>query len=110
MSNMANTKRLTEKVEVLSHGTQGDGYGGYIPTVTVEDTISVHIEQMQAGKDIEQAQITLPGTYRMISRKDVTAGQTIRWNGKEYAITSTPQADHVRRTRYYHFTMHVINK
>ncbi len=108
---MANTKRLTEKVEVLSHGTERDGgYGGYIPTVTVEDTISVHIEQMQAGKDIEQAQITLPGTYRMISRKDVTAGQTIRWNGKEYAITSTPQVDHVKRTRYYHFTMHVINK
>ena len=35
---MANTKRLTEKVEVLSHGTERDGgYGGYVPTVTVED-------------------------------------------------------------------------
>ena len=107
---MANTLRLTETVEVLSHGTQGDGYGGYVPTVTVEGTIKAHIEQMQAGKDIEQAQITLPATYRMISRKDVEAGNTIRWMGKEYAVTATPQADHVRRTRYYHLTMHAINK
>ena len=79
---MANTKRLTETVEVLSHGTESDGYGGYIPTVTVVDTIKVYIEQMQAGKDIEQAQITLPGTYRMISarmwRQATPSGGTAR--------------------------------
>lgn len=104
-----NTLRLTEKVEVLSYGTQDDGYGGTIPVTNVDFEMWTQIEQLRTSKDIEQAQITLPATYRVRTRKEVTAKNGIRWRGKDYAIISAPQVDYVRRTRYYVFDMHIIN-
>ena len=105
-----NTLRLTEKVSVLSYGSQDDGYGGTIPSVTVDFEMWAQIEQLRTGKDIEQAQITLPATYRMRSRKEVTAKSGIRWRGQDYSVISTPWVDHVRRTRYYVCDMHRMNK
>ena len=97
--------RLTEKVEVISYGSVSDGAGGTIPVKQVLFEMYVAIEQLQARKDIEQAQMTFPLTYRVKSRKDVEKGSIISWKGKEFVVTSTPYTEDIRRVRYYYFDM-----
>ena len=97
--------RLTEKVEVISYGSASDGAGGTIPVKQVLFEMYVAIEQLQTRKDIEQAQMTLPLTYRVKSRKAVEVGNIISWKGKEFVVTSTPYTEDVRRVRYYYFDM-----
>ena len=50
--------RLTEKVEIISYGSTSDGAGGTIPVKQVLFEMYVAIEQLQARKDIEQAQLS----------------------------------------------------
>ena len=97
--------RLTEKVEVISYGSASDGAGGTIPVKQVLFEMYVAIEQLQTRKDIEQAQMTFPSTYRVKSRKAVEVGNIISWKGKEFVVTSTPYTGDVRRVRYYYFDM-----
>ena len=97
--------RLTEKVEVISYGSTSDGAGGTIPVPRVLFEMYVAIEQLQARKDIEQAQLTFPLTYRVKSRRPVKVKDIISWKGKEFVVTSTPHTEDVRRVRYYYFDM-----
>ena len=100
--------RLTEKIKAISEGSQPDGYGGSIPVDVVEFETWASIEQLRMSKDIEQAQLNLPATYRVKTRKEFFEHNLIEWRGKKYSIISTPQTDFVRRTRIYTFDIHEL--
>lgn len=97
--------RLTEKIQAVSEGSQPDGYGGNIPVDVVDFEAWASIEQLRTSKDIEQAQISLPSTLRVRTRKEFDKKQIVKWRGKKYSILSTPQVDFVRRSRFYTFNM-----
>jgi SPP1 family predicted phage head-tail adaptor len=97
--------RLTEKIQAISEGSKSDDYGGSIPVDTVDFEAWASIEQLRTSKDIEQAQISLPSTFRVRTRKEFDKKQIVKWRGKKYSILSTPQVDFVRRSRFYTFNM-----
>ena len=97
--------RLTEKIKAITQGSQSDGYGGSIPVDVVAFETWASIEQLRMSKDIEQAQLNFPATYRVKTRKEFFEHNLIEWRGKKYSILSTPQVDFVRRSRFYTFNM-----
>lgn len=97
--------RLTEKIKAITQGSQPDGYGGSIPVDVIEFETWASIEQLRTSKDIEQAQLNLPATYRVKTRKEFFEHNLVEWRGKKYSILSTPQVDFVRRSRFYTFNM-----
>jgi len=100
--------RLTEKIKAITQGSQSDGYGGSIPVDVVEFETWASIEQLRTSKDIEQAQLNLPATYRVKTRRELFEYNLIEWRGKKYSILSTPQVDFVRRARIYTFDIHEL--
>lgn len=100
--------RLTEKIQAISEGSQPDGYGGNVPVEVVDFEAWASIEQLRTSKDIEQAQISLPSTFRIRTRKEFNKKQIVKWRGQKYSIISTPQTDFVRRTRIYTFDIHEL--
>ena len=100
--------RLTEKIKAIIQEGQPDGYGGSIPVDVVDFETWASIEQLRTSKDIEQAQISLPSTFRVKTRKEFNKKQIVKWRGKKYSIISTPQVDFVRRTRIYTFDIHEL--
>ena len=100
--------RLTEKIKAITQEGQPDGYGGSIPVDTVDFEAWASIEQLRTSKDIEQAQISLPSTFRVRTRKEFDKKQIVKWRGQKYSIISTPQTDFVRRTRIYTFDIHEL--
>lgn len=100
--------RLTEKIQAISEGSQSDGYGGNIPDDVVDFEAWASIEQLRTSKDIEQAQVSLPSTFRIRTRKEFNKKQIVKWRGQKYSIISTPQVDFVRRARIYTFDIHEL--
>jgi len=100
--------RLTEKIKAITQGSQPDGYGGSIPVDVVDFEAWASIEQLRTSKNIEQAQISLPSTFRVRTRKEFDKKQVVRWRGQKYSIISTPQVDFVRRSRIYTFDIHEL--
>ena len=100
--------RLTEKIKAIIQEGQPDGYGGSIPVDVVDFETWASIEQLRTSKDIEQAQISLPSTFRVRTRKEFDKKQIVKWRGQKYSIISTPQTDFVRRTRIYTFDIHEL--
>ena len=100
--------RLTEKIKAITQGSQPDGYGGSIPVDVVEFETWASIEQLRTSKDIEQAQLNLPATYRVKTRREFFEYNLIEWRGQKYSIVSTPQVDFVRRARIYTFDIHEL--
>ena len=100
--------RLTEKIQAISEGSQSDGYGGSIPVEVIDFDAWASIEQLRTSKDIEQAQISLPSTFRVKTRKEFNKKQIVKWRGQKYSIVSTPQVDFVRRARIYTFDIHEL--
>ena len=100
--------RLTEKIQAVREGSQPDGYGGNIPVDVVYFEAWASIEQLRTSKDIEQAQVSLPSTFRVKTRKEFNKKQIVKWGGQKYSIISTPQTDFVRRTRIYTFDIHEL--
>lgn len=100
--------RLTEKIQAITKGSVDDGYGGTTPSTIIEFEAWASVEQLKTSKNIEQAQLSLPSTFRVRTRKEFRKDHIVNWRGKEYSIVSVPQVDEVRRTRFYVFDIHAL--
>jgi len=62
---MINFGKYTERVSFITNGQSPDGYGGFVPTPTVEATTSARLIQSRGSNSIESLQLKLPKTYIM---------------------------------------------
>lgn len=98
-----------QRIEFIKNVSIDDGAGGSYPsTETILSTYAV-IEQLQQSRDLEQAQMTFPSTYRVkiMYREsfEPKVNNQVKWRGNVYNIISAPQIDDVRMSKEYVFNM-----
>lgn len=62
---MINIGKYDQKVSFVTFGNNPDGYGGTVPTQETVLTTFAWVKQLKGSNDLEQAQLTLPNTYKI---------------------------------------------
>lgn len=99
--------RYDQKIEFVTFGQISDGAGGFNPIEKSELKTWASVEQLRRNKDIQEAQIKLPNTYRV--RVQVREGfypkieMVVKWRGNNYQMLSAPEVDDVRMGKEWIF-------
>ena len=94
---MIKAGKYDQKVSFVSFGNQPDGFGGTIVTEATVLTTFAWVKQVNGGDNLEQAQLTLPKTYKVgiqiRSGFEPNTSMMVKYRGNDYKITAIEQME-----------------
>lgn len=101
------TRKYDQRIKFILIEDVDDGYGGSISQESVKLETFAVIEQLATSRDIEQAQLSLPATFRVkvMYRKgfEPSVNMRVSWRGVQYNIISSPIINQVRMSQEWTF-------